>query len=188
MGAYERGHVQRHRLTVEEYHRLGDVGVLAPDARVELIEGEIVDMPPIGSRHAAIVSRLARLFERTFGDRVWVSVQNPVRLSERCELQPDVMLLAPRADDYGTGHPRPQDVFLLVEVCDTTAHYDRVIKVPLYARHGVRELWLADLERRDVRIHREPRGEHYFQVAATLSTATVSALPDVQLDLSRLFD
>lgn len=188
MGSIEQGLLQRHRLTVAEYHRLGEVGVIAPDARVELIEGEIVDMPPIGSRHAAIVSRLARLFERTFGDSAFVTVQNPVQLSDRCEPQPDVMLASPRADDYGSQHPTPRDVLLLVEVCDTSAHYDRAIKVPLYARHGVRELWLVDLERRDIRVHREPRGEHYLEVSSTVSMATVEALPDLQLDLSRLFD
>jgi Uma2 family endonuclease len=180
--------LQRHRLTVDEYYRMAETGVLAPDARVELIEGEIVDMAPIGTRHGSTVKRLLHLLAEAVGDRAIVAVQDPVRLSQRSEPQPDLMLLTPRADWYADAHPTAADVLLLVEVSDTTARYDRVIKLGLYARHGVREVWIVDLDHRLFRVYRQPRGEIYTEVMETAQPGRIGpqALPGVSIDAAPL--
>jgi Uma2 family endonuclease len=177
--------VSRRRFTVDEYRRMLEGGILAEDDRVELINGEIVEMAPIGSRHAACVKRLNNLFSRQVGDRAVVGVQDPVRLDEYSEPQPDLTLLRPRPDYYAGGHPGPEDVLLVVEVAETSAEYDRQIKVPLYARAGIREVWLVDLAASAVEVYREPTPEGYRQVRRFGRGETLSpeALPDINLAL-----
>ncbi|HSH60178.1 MAG TPA: Uma2 family endonuclease [Acidimicrobiales bacterium] len=153
-----------YRFTVGEYYRMAEAGIFDEDDRVELLEGEIVDMAPIGSRHAACVKRLNRFFSERLPEQVTVAVQDPVRLSEVSESQPDLMLLHPRSDDYAGGHPGPEDVLLLIEVADTTAAWDREHKLPLYARAGVREVWLVDLPAGTVEVCRRPEGAVYQSV------------------------
>ena len=150
--------------TVEEYHRMAQAGILGEDDRVELIEGEIVNMAPIGSRHAAVVDRLNRILSRRIGERAIVRVQNPIRLGEHSEPQPDVTLLRPREDFYASAHPGPEDVLLLIEVAETSAEYDREIKIPLYARFGIGEVWLVDLEGKAIGVYRNPSPEGYREV------------------------
>jgi Uma2 family endonuclease len=178
----------RHRLTVEEYYRMAEVGLLAPDARVELIEGEIIDMAPIGSGHAAIVNRLNRLLVQAVGDQAIVSVQSPIRLSLRSGPQPDLALLKPRADFYSRDHPGPADVLLAIEVSDTTLRYDRGIKMPLYARHGIPEVWIIDVENGLLHFFRSPSGDSYTAVSsAERPGMTRLSLPaEVTVDLSGL--
>jgi Uma2 family endonuclease len=154
----------RRRFTVEDYHRMGEAGIFAEDDRVELIEGEIFEMTPIGSRHAGCVNRLVKLFQQTVGERALLSVQNPVRLERHSELQPDVALLLPRADFYTASHLGPKDVLLLVEVVESSASYDRGVKVPLYARAGIEEVWLVDLTGGYVEVYRNPAGGGYAEV------------------------
>ena len=154
----------RRRFTVDEYYRMVEAGILHEDDRVELIEGEIVEMAPIGSRHAACVKRLNNLFSQRVGPGGLVSIQDPIRLGEHSEPQPDVTLLRPRPDFYASAHPEPQDILLLVEVADTSADYDRDVKVPLYARSGIREVWLVDLLARRIEVYRYPGPEGYHQV------------------------
>lgn len=182
------GLLKRHRLTVDEFHRMGQAGVLAPDARVELIEGELVDMAPIGTRHAAAVRRLNRLLSLTYGDQVILSVRHPVRLSKRSEPQPDLMLLKPRDDFYADTPPSGADTLLVIEVADSTSAYDRRVKAPLYARHGVPELWIVDLDKRCLRILRTPKDGEYRDIAAhdAPGRVEVEALPGVAIDLSAL--
>src|SRR5262245_48795970 len=119
---------RRHLINVEQYYRMAEAGVLAPDARVELIEGEIVDMAPISSGHAGVVNFLQRTFDRGIEELGVVAVQQPLRLGNRSEPQPDVMLLKPRADLYRTSHPTADDVLLLIEVSDSTLKFDRGAK------------------------------------------------------------
>jgi Uma2 family endonuclease len=178
---------QLHRLTVDEYYRMAEVGLLARDARVELIEGVIYDMASISSRHAGTVNQLARLLS-SVGDKAIVSVQNPLRLDERSEPQPDLMLLAPRADFYGERHPGAAEVLLLIEVAHSSARYDRVIKLPLYARHGVPEVWIVDLDNGVVHFHSAPVNGVYAEQASTRTPGIVGvrALPGVHIDLSRV--
>ena len=143
--------------TVDEYHRMAEAGILRPDERVELIDGRIVAMNPIGSPHAWCVSRLTRVLARR--DDVLVNVQNPIRLDDRSEPEPDLIVL--RLETPTDRHPRPEHVLLVIEVADTSLAYDRGTKAPLYARHGIPELWIADLGGQRVEVHREPSPTGY---------------------------
>jgi len=154
----------RRRFTVDEYQRMGQVGILSEDDRLELLEGEIVEMAPIGSRHQATVDRLNALFSRGVADAAAVRVQGPVRLGEDSEPQPDVAILRLRVDFYASAHPGPADVLLLVEVSDSSTEYDREVKVPLYARFGITEVWLVGLETETVEVYRDPTAQGYQNV------------------------
>ena len=180
------GWLPRHRITVDEYYRMAEVGLLAHDARVELIEGEIIDMAPTGSRHAASVDRLAQLFQRNVGVRATVRVRGPVRLSATSEPQPDIALLRPRDDFYESNHPTALDTLLIIEVSDTTFRYDRQVKVPLYARHGVPEVWVVDLKDRLLHFFRAPAGGEYTDISSVSEPAEIefAALPGCAIDLS----
>lgn len=153
--------LKRRRFTVDDYYRMAEVGILTEDDRVELLDGEIVQMSPIGSDHAGHVKRLNALFTSRLGARVVVSVQDPVRLSSHSEPQPDLTLLRPRADFYTRAHPQPDDVLLLIEVADTSVETDRRVKMPLYARAGLREVWLVDLTADRVEVYRKPAADGY---------------------------
>jgi Uma2 family endonuclease len=148
--------VARRRFTVDEYHRMGEAGILREDDRVELIDGEVVQMTPIASRHAGCVKRINHLLTTRLRERAVVAVQDPVLLGRHSEPQPDVMVLRPRPDFYSDSHPSASDVWLLIEVSDTTAQFDRTVKVPLYARAGIVEVWLVDLEADSVEVYRRP--------------------------------
>jgi Uma2 family endonuclease len=181
--------LQRHRITVDQYYRMGEAGVFAPDARVELIDGEVVDMAPIGTRHASAVKRLNAALSAAAQGRAIVAVQDPLRLSNDSEPEPDLMLLQPRADFYADAHPGPSDVLLLIEIADSSLEYDRSIKVPLYARHGVAEVWLIDLDNKLVRFFRGNDGRTYTDITTTETprTTPVAALPGVSIDLAGVF-
>jgi Uma2 family endonuclease len=181
--------LRRHRLTVSEYLRMGEARILAPDARVELIEGEIFDMAPIGSLHAGTVTRLGRILERAVGDTALVYIQNPVALSNYSAPQPDLALLRPREDFYTASHPGPADVLLVIEVADTTLRDDREVKAPLYAAHGVPEYWIVDLEGKGVHVFREPQSGQYRQAftAAGSEALVLVGLPHVRIDVSKVF-
>jgi Uma2 family endonuclease len=151
--------ITRRRFTVHDYHRMGEAGILHEDDRVELIEGEIVEMAAIGTRHFTCVNGLNRLLVRGVGDEAIVSVQNPVRLDEHTEPQPDLTVL--RVRDYRESLPMPEDVLFLIEVSDTTLCYDRGVKLPLYARAGIREVWIVDLAGEVIERHTDPSGDGY---------------------------
>ena len=151
----------RHRLTVSDFHRMGEAGIFAPGDRVELIDGEVIDLSPIGAIHAAIVARLTAFLCRSVGRGVIVWCQNPLRLDDVSEPEPDIALLRPRADGYMSAHPGPEDVLVVIEVADTSLAYDLGVKVPLYARHGISEAWVIDAATRQTRVFREPSTEGY---------------------------
>ena len=154
-----------HRFTAKDFHRMVGAGILREDDRVELLHGEIVDMPPIGPGHAAGMNRLLNAFLPLQGERkAIISVQNPIHLGEHSEPQPDLALLKPRPDFYAQGHPTPQEVLLVVEVMESSVGYDREVKVPLYARFGIPETWLVDVEQGLIEVYREPGSEGYRQV------------------------
>lgn len=167
------------RFTVDEYYRMGEAGVFGEDDRVELLDGHIYALSPIGSEHAACVRRLSRLFQRDVESHAIVSTQNPVRLNEASEPDPDLALLSPRDDDYAARHPRPDDVMLVVEVADTSATFDRDVKRPLYARAGIPELWIVDLAENRIAVHRSPRDDAYAerQLVERGQSVSVQALP-----------
>lgn len=153
--------ITKRKFTVDEYHRMAQAGILTEDDRVELIQGEIVEMTPVGSKHAACVKRLNRLLSKSVGDKAIVSVQAPVALDPHSEPQPDIALLRPSPDFYAAQHPGPDDVLLIVEVADTSAAYDRDVKLPLYARAGIPEVWLVDLAANRLEVYRGPSPEGY---------------------------
>lgn len=178
-----------HRWTVADYHRMAEVGLLGEDSRVELIRGQIVDMAPIGAPHMAAVNRLTRLLFAKVGDRGIVSVQNPVRLDDGSEPEPDVAVLKPRADEYESGTPCVDAVLLLVEISDSTLRYDRDTKVPLYAESGIAECWVVDIAGRAVEIYRQPKDGQYTQARRVGADGTldIEALPGVNLAAADLF-
>ena len=152
---------QRRLFTVQEYHLMSEAGVFANNERVELIEGEIIQMAAIGTRHASSVKRLIAVFSDLERRKAIIGAQDPIQLTERTEPQPDVVLLRPRADYYATAHPVPSEVLLLVEVADSTVDNDRNIKVPIYARSLIQEVWLVDLVENCLEVYRQPGPNGY---------------------------
>jgi Uma2 family endonuclease len=156
----------RYKFTVDDFARMGESGIIGHEERVELIDGEVRQMSPIGSLHSGLVNRLNRILTRQLGDRAVVTVQSPVILSDYSEPQPDLLVLKPRDDFYTKGHPRPQDVLLLIEVADTTLEFDRDEKIPRYAESQILEVWLVDALGREVSQYARPKGNRYQQVRA----------------------
>ena len=168
---------KRRRFTLEEYHRMGEAGVIDEDERVELIEGEIVEMTPIGRPHASVVARITKLFSTHFGERAIVWVQNPLALPRQVsEFQPDVALLKLRPDFYRDKRVEPRDAFLVVEVMDSSVAYDRRVKLPIYARGGVPEVWLVDVNERTVEVHRRPTAAGYRDRRVIARAGTIAPL------------
>jgi Uma2 family endonuclease len=178
----------RRLFTVEEYERMVQADILTAAERVELLNGEIVEMSPIGTRHAACVKRLNQLFSQRLGERALVGVQDPIRLSDRSEPQPDLTLLQPRSDFYATAHPQPQDVLLIVEVADTSADYDRQVKIPLYANAGIIEVWLVDLVEQNLEVYRQPSTNGYQQIQQLRHNQQIflQALPDLEISIDNI--
>lgn len=168
---------------------MGEGRVFAPDARLELIEGEIIEMAPIGPQHAGIVAILSRLLWQVVGERAIVWAQNPIRIGDRSMPQPDVVLLKPRADGYTRSHPVPADVLLLIEVSDTTLRFDVSTKMPIYARAGVVEAWVVDIESSSVSVFRDPDANGYrarFTVSGEERVGAM-AMPGIEVVVSELF-
>jgi Uma2 family endonuclease len=156
--------IARRHFNIIEYYRMAAAGVLSEDDRVELIEGEIIEMNPIGSRHAACVGRLTEILGRVAGNEAIVWVQNPVQVNEYSEPLPDVALLKRRDDFYAQANPRPTDVLLIIEVADSSVEYDHQIKIPLYARAGIPEVWLVNLPQKVIEIYAQPVNETYSEI------------------------
>ena len=175
-----------HRITVDQYYRMAEVGLLAPDERVELIDGVIVDMAPIGSRHAGTASHLGELLAGALGTRAILRTQSPIRFGAASEPQPDLAVLRRRPDYYKTAHPSAEDTLLIVEVSDSSARYDLQVKVPLYARHRIPEVWVVDLTEGLLHIYRRPGGSAFADQSslANPGVLALAAVPDVEVDLS----
>jgi Uma2 family endonuclease len=151
---------QKRFFNVEEYYRMAEAGVLTPNDHVELIEGEIIEMSPIGGPHAACVRKLGALLARLLADSAILSIQNPVAINGYSEPQPDIAILKARDDFYST-HPTPDDVLVIIEVADTSVEYDRNVKMPLYARAAIPEAWLVNLPKGVIEIYTQPVGGLY---------------------------
>ncbi len=176
-------------MTVEAYHRMAETGILQHTHGIELIDSRIIRMSPIGSEHADRVNRLARYFSKIAADDLVISIQNPVYLSETSEPEPDLALLRPRAQPYREAHPRAQDVLLIIEVADTSLRYDRDVKIPLCAQHGIPEVWLLDVTANRLEVYREPvEGDYRVRVKPRRDeTLVLSAWADMRVDLQKLF-
>ncbi|MFD3005025.1 Uma2 family endonuclease [Thermus tengchongensis] len=155
----------RHKISLEEFHRMVEAGVFPEDLRLELVEGELLEKSPIGKRHAAKVARLTALLAPLVPEKAILFVQSPLVVGES-ELYPDLALLPPRPDFYEERLPEGKDALLVVEVSDTSLRHDLGVKVPLYAQGGVPEVWVVDLEGRRVLVHREPKEGGYKEVRA----------------------
>ena len=156
----------KHWITVDEYERMGEAGIFGDDARLELLEGGIYEMSPIGSPHAACVTILHHLLTLKFANKLIVISQNPIRLDDFSEPQPDIALLRWRDDFYRHAHPTPADVLLVIEVADSTVESDRSYKMPLYAKAGIPEMWLVSLPDETIELYAESAGGVY-QVSKT---------------------
>lgn len=177
-----------HRFTVKEYYRMAETGVLRPDARVELLDGRIIDMSPIGPFHGGVAKFLNRLFSAAARGRWVTAVQDPVRLDDNTEPQPDLALLKPAPHFYRRRHPKPEDVFLLIEVSDTTLDLDREEKLPAYGRAGIPEVWIVNLNNETIEVYREPHFTGYGSktVLRAGDHASPAAFPDVSVDVAEL--
>jgi Uma2 family endonuclease len=180
---------RRHPITLTEYFRMGETGALDPEARIELIEGELIDMPPIGPSHASKTNRINHLLTTAVGGQAIVSTQNPVILGRLSAPQPDLALLRYREDYYERTHPGPEDCLLLIEVAETSLTHDRQTKLPLYARFRIPEVWIIDIPGRHLDVHRDPDDGRYTQQwrVRDLAGVEIAALPGVVLDLRTLF-
>ena len=181
--------IRHRRYDVDAYYALAASGVISPDDRVELIEGEIIPMSPIGVHHAFAVRHVARRMALLdIHERAVLSVQSPLRLDAWSEPEPDIVVLVPRVDDYRHAHPGPGDALLVIEVADTTIRYDRGRKLPLYARSGIPEVWIVDLRKSRIEVYREPQGGAYAVKTVLGRGASLSpaAFPDVSLTVDEI--
>ena len=180
--------VKKKLFTVDDYYAMAHAGILGQDDRVELIEGEVIQMAPIGSRHQAVVDRVTRLFVTRVGDRAIVRVQGPLRLAPITEPQPDLQLLAPRDDFYAAAHPSQYEALLVVEVADTSLRFDRGQKAAIYARRGVLELWIVDVAGERILVRREPSRSGYGESLAIGRGESLSpqAFPDMVVSTAEL--
>jgi len=183
------------RLTLDEYHRLIELGIFHEDERVELIEGVLHQMSPEGSRHAECVDRLTEFFYAARKDRYRIRIQHPLTIpNSHSEPEPDLALVVPREDGYADRHPQPEEVLLVVEVADTSVEEDRLVKAPLYATAGIAELWIVNLRERQVEVYRQPvtfpaghsayRERILYSVGDTLSPLQ---FPDCKIAVADLF-
>lgn len=181
--------IVRHQFTVKQFHQMAESGILSENERVELIRGEMIDMSPIGRRHAGCVNRLVNLLIQLLGKRIILAPQNPVELNETSEPQPDIALLKPRPDFYRNSHPQPEDIFLLIEMADTTVKYDREVKIPLYAEANIPEVWLVDVNQEIIEVYRNSLEGIYQDVQKLTKNQSLSilAFSDVSIHLSELF-
>jgi len=179
----------RWRFTVDEYERMGQVGIFNDDDRVELLDGEIVNMTPIGPVHAGAINRVAELLFQRLAGHAMVIVQNPLRLAPYSEPQPDIVVARRRDDYYQLGHPTADDVWLVIEVADSSLHLDRTIKVPLYAYARISEVWLIDLAGRAVTAYTEPDDGGYgaVRIARPGDSLTPCMIPDLTITVSEIF-
>ena len=189
MAAMTASSPHRYRFTADEYRQMGEAGVLRPDARVELIEGELIDMPPIGPAHAATVEQLADQLRRAVANRAMVRTQQPSVVSNYSVPQPDITVVVRRHDYYVRAHPEPRDVLLVVEVASTTLAFDRDVKAGMYAASGVTELWIVDVNGHSVTRLHSPRDGVYgaSDTAQVGERLEIGAFPDVRINVHDIF-
>ena len=183
---YMKGVDRPWRFTVDDYYAMAEAGILTHDERVELVNGEIIQMSPIGDRHAYSVDELVDLLVYRFRGRARIRCQNPVRIDGRREVQPDIAVLKLRDDLYSSGHPGPADVLLLIEVSDTTLSYDRDVKLPMYAQFDIPESWIVNIPDGVVEVYTDPSDGEYRtrRVYAADESVSPTSFPDVTLPVS----
>jgi Uma2 family endonuclease len=180
----------KHRVTLNEWHKMGKYNIFEPQTRIELINGEMIDMAPIGPPHGGRVKRLNHLFSKQLGDSAIVSVQDPIQLNDDSEPEPDIAILRPEPNFYSERHPTPDDILLLIEVSDSTINYDRDKKLPLYAKNAIIEIWLVDLGAKVVEIYLDPQPQGYAtkNIAEPGDILMPSQLPHVTITVSEILN
>ncbi len=181
--------VRRWAFSTTDYHRMREIGFFREDDRLELIDGEVRLMSPIGPRHAAFVNQFAAALILQVGKIAIVSIQNPIHLNDNTEPIPDLLLLKPRRDAYASALPNPADTLLIIEVSDTTLVYDQQEKLPRYAQAGIPEVWLTDADKQTIERHSEPSGTQYAtkQTFKRGQSISVLALPQITISLDSIF-
>lgn len=176
----------KHLTNLDEWRRLGEANIFPPNARIELIDGEILDMAPIGFNHSGHLNRINKVFARLIPDELITSIQNPLQLGDLSEPEPDFMLLKPNPDFYSSRHPVADDVLLLIEVADSSLAFDQNQKLRLYALHGIPEYWLLNLNDSSLEVYRQPNGEVYAEKTTLRagSQVTLSQVPDISIQIS----
>jgi Uma2 family endonuclease len=177
---------RKHLTNLDEWRRLGEANIFPPDSRLELIEGEILEMAPIGFNHAGHLKRINSLFTRLVPASIIASVQDPLQLGDLSEPEPDFMLLKPNPDFYSSRHPVASDVLLLIEVADSSLAFDQNQKQRLYAQHRIPEYWLQNLNDHCLEVYRRPHGELYEEKTTLRAgdSISLSQLPDITVQLS----
>jgi Uma2 family endonuclease len=176
----------KHLTNLDEWRRLGEANIFPPESRLELINGEILEMAPIGFNHVGHVIRLLNFFAPLVGNKALINAQNPLQLGNLSEPEPDFMLLKPNADFNSSRHPKADDVLLLIEVADTSLAFDQNQKLRLYALHGIPEFWLLNLNDSSLEVYRKPNGEVYAEKTTLQDgdTLTLSQLPEITLHIA----
>jgi Uma2 family endonuclease len=179
-------HPTKHLTNLDEWRRLGEANIFPPESRIELINGEILDMAPIGFNHAGHLKSINKLFTKLVSDNLFTSVQDPLQLDDLSEPEPDFMLLKPNGDCYKTRHPVADDVLLLIEVADSSLNFDQNQKLRLYACHGIPEYWLLNLNDVSLEVYRKPNGEVYAEKTTlyTGDSITLSQLTDISIQVA----
>lgn len=178
----------RRRFTAAEFLRLVEIGVLAEGDRVELIQGDLIEMSPIYITHISTLNRLVWLLSNALGKQVILSVQNPVQLSEDNLPQPDVAIFRFQEEFYSEQHAKPEDILLIIEVADSSLRYDQRVKSKLYGTAGIADYWIVNLPERQIEVYREPRPNGYRTVTTYAPGETLSplAFPDVVLQVEQI--
>ncbi|MCA2514180.1 Uma2 family endonuclease [Microcystis sp. M59BS1] len=176
------------KFTVEEYEKMATQGIIKPDEKVELIRGEIIKMSPMGTRHAAGIDRLIQLFYQKLGQKIILRVQNPIRLNNNSQPEPDLSLLIPRSDFYVAAHPCPQDIDLIIEVSDCTIDYDHYNKSPRYAEANIQEVWIINLKEECLEVYRHPLNGSYqaMQKYYRGESVFIESFPDIKFTIAEI--
>lgn len=179
----------KYRFTVKDFHKLAETGILQETNKIELITGELINMSPIGSAHAGTVDKIVALLVRKINDKAIVRCQNPLILDDYSEPEPDIALVKFSKNFYTDNHPLPQDVLLVIEIADTSIRYDREIKIPLYAKANIPEVWLIDLNQKQLEVYTQPYEQGYRTIHLPHLTEKITArlLPEIELTVSELF-
>ncbi|MGK7946154.1 MAG: Uma2 family endonuclease [Microcystaceae cyanobacterium] len=175
------------KFNVTEYNKMAETGILTPQDQVELIRGEIIAMSPIGLRHAACVKRLNDFLNYQLHNLAIISVQDPIQLNDISQPQPDLVLLKPRADFYESQIPKPSDVYLLIEVSDSSLDYDQTVKLPLYAENKIPEVWMVNLNNKTLEVYRQPQNNNYQVQQKNVPSISPLAFPNLTLTLNDIF-
>jgi len=177
------------KFTRDIYHKMAELAIFQESDRLELIKGEIIEMSPVGTRHAACVNRLNQLLGKKLPSETIISVQNPIVLTNNSEPQPDLVILKYRQDFYANQHPHPEDILLLIEVSDSSIDYDKNVKIPLYAENQISEVWLVNLNDNSVEIYQKPYRNYYqsIQKLSAINIISLNNFPEVEIKISELF-